>query len=444
MKPYDEPRVLTAVQDIKALFEEAGVTPILDKMVYAVRMQYDHDAGMPWDQSVRKHLNEVRDELGLPHPEAPAPQLWPLTLDNGRLRTEAGYTGIRCVTEFSLPYRMRIGDEGEVVRRLDRCVANGANAARMLMMAKNMFPLYRPDWDAASRAVVLAAERGLYTEACLFADAQDLFPSSADRQVIMREFGDWCAAHPTVIPQVANEPFKNGWTGATDPALLYLAQMLEARLGTRLFSIGDPNDYVEIDPATGKPYEDCRPLRGWLELLAERSHILVLHAERKGKDSRYAGWVDHLKGFDEVYDNPLKKFRWHDEPMGAASTYQDGRRDDRADAHRAAILCAAVMGMGYTYHYISEQDDATPGMDGFLLSRQISQDPSYRFHNAGTGGAVKSFDVYDKVRTCDNGADGWAVGYGHAKGRLIPYAGWSVELLNETDHVALWRTKKEG
>jgi hypothetical protein len=383
-----------------------------------------------------------------PLPPPPPPTLLPISVSQSRLQTDAGWMSWRGISEFSAVHLCRTGQEAELVRRLDRAAAAGRNGIRVLMMkapqtnstpawnAFDLSPSMAGYWEASDRVVDLAAARGLYVEACLFADAQLVMPDPNQRRAVCAAFSTWCRQHPTVLPQLANEPFKNGWTSATDPALLELARTFASNY-VGPFSIGDPNDVV-TDAATGAP------LRADLDTLAQKSQVLVLHGERKPQDTRWAAWVDHLKGFDEVYANPLKRYRIHDEPMGAASYFESGKRDNRPDAHLAAALVCAVMGIGFTLHYISEQDDQVDAIIQACAAQVlVPVSPDYRFKNAGTSGAcVVSFTGYDKIRTCDNGRDAWAVGYGEVPRSVMWNDGWRSEIVLGTDHVVLWHATK--
>jgi hypothetical protein len=353
----------------------------------------------------------------------PAPVLGPLSVRDGRLWDGTRYFGWRGVSEFDAIHAVLTGRRSDLQRRFDRAAANGCNGIRVLMMARNLFQLDPGQagyWPAVDVAVQDAHQRGLYVELVLFADAQAVMPNPAARIEFAAEFAAWANGRPGLLPQYANEAAFNGWSGATDPLLFDIVGRTTL---TMPFSISDPSDYV-ADTDTGEP------LRGEFVALSRRSPILVLHAERKAPDTRWAGWVDHLKGFDEVCPRDSLRYRIHDEPMGAAADWQPGRRDNRPDAHRAAALVCAVLGIGYTYHYISAQSDATPGLDGQKIAAQIPQTPDFQFKNAGTGGAcVRSFSGWDKIRTCDNGREAWAVAYGHpAVPRSIEWAdGWSVQ-----------------
>jgi hypothetical protein len=441
LQPYNEGHVLDAIKAVEAVFAEAKIAPNLAGMIWVARMTYDYCAGLPWDRATDKHLRLLRTQLGLTNPEPPAPPpifLGPLSVRDGRLWDGEKYIGWRGISEFDAIHLARTGQTDELIRRLDRAQANGCNGIRVLMMAVNLFdlaPTMLGYWVAVDAVIKSANARGLYVELVPFADTQHVMPQHQARLQYAHSVAERYGSHAGVIFGWSNEAYKNGWQSALDPALLEIVKHAPT---TAPFSISDPADWVD-GTGTGQP------LRGELDALAKLSPILVLHAERKSPDSRFAGWVDHLKGFDEVYANPLRRYRIHDEPMGAGAEWQPGRRDNRPDAHRAAALVCAVLGIGFTYHYISAQSDATPGLDGQQLAAMIPQSPDFRFRNAGTGGAcVGHFSGADKVRTCDNGAEAWAVAYGHPGAlRVMEWAsGWRPTVQFESASVTLYKATR--
>ncbi len=365
----------------------------------------------------------------------------PVLVSQGRFLNDAGWLGIRCLTEFSGPFCCISGNEDDLQRRLDRAVSSRRNAVRYLLMAEHLFQ-FRPNmigyWAAIDRATALAHDRGLYVEACLFADAQIVLPNHADRKALTRDYAHWCKARPEAIPQLSNEPFKNGWTGATDPKLLELADIFNGIYRSDAFSIGDPQDIVESE-ANGEP------LRGQLNLLAHSSDILVLHGDRTVDPSRYARWVDHLKGFTDFRNDPQIRDcgLWHDEPMGMAEHFIAGRRDNRPEALVAAACCSAIFQVAFTTHYISEQDDAIPGLMESSIAADIPHGPSWRFINAAIGGSpVVGFDGFEKVRPMTNGQEAWACAYGHNKGTIHWADGFRPEQVFNGTNVEVWKAQK--
>lgn len=369
-----------------------------------------------------------------------------IRVEAGRFRDDHGFLGLRFLSEFDAVHRMRIGDEANVIRRFDRAVAAARNGVRVLMMGRNLFdlqPWQANYWSAIDRAVTLARERSLYAELCLFADAQHVMPAHSDRKALVHDFAVFCREYETVLPQLVNEPAFNGFESAVDPRLLDLADLFATEVGHRDFSIGDPVDKVTHE-STGEP------LASALRTLAQHCNILVLHGDRKEDPAVYARWVNHLKGFDDFRSRVRSGIALHhDEPMGMAGirdvplpnglTY---RREDRADALVAAACVSAVLQIGFTTHYVSAQDDHIPGLMESAIAGQIPQRPDMRYINAGLPGSpVVRFDDWDKVRTCTDDREGWAVAHGQRKGRLVWGDGWRPELAYGTDHVELWRAQ---
>lgn len=371
----------------------------------------------------------------------------PIRVAQGRFRNDDGFLGIHAISEFSAVWLVLNGREDELRRRLSRAASARRNVARVFMMASNLFSLspFMPGyWTAVERAVMIAAEYGIYLELCLFADAQMVMPDAADRERQVQLFATYCAKRSSVIPQLCNEPNQNGFSDATDPALLTLADRFAQVYGSRDFSIGDPPD--DVEEATGEP------LGGRLETLAQHSTMLVLHDSRKEDPARFARWVDHLKGMHDFRSrSSLRNVAfWHDEPMGMAGvrdvplgnnrTY---RREDRADALIAAACVAAVTQSGFTTHYISEQNDVIPGLEESAIAADIPQTPEWQFFNAGTGGSpVTAFTGFEKVRPSTNGREAWAIAYGQQKGSISWASGYNPERVYSGPNAELWKATK--
>jgi hypothetical protein len=360
-------------------------------------------------------------------------------VERGRLRNDAGFVTYQGISEFDAIHLARTGQRGEVVRRFRRAARAGRNAVRVLGMAKFLFELApsMPGYlDALDFVLELAASLGLYVELVVFADAQEVMPDAGDRVRWLEQLATRYRADVRIFWQVANEPFKNGWHDADDEALLGLADVLAGILGHRDFSIGDPQD-GDDEAATAR-------MLAAFEAIGRRSNVLVLHASRKEESGRVR-WVEHLKGFRDVVDVTSGKvgrelYGIHDEPMGAAAERAPGKRDNRGAAFVAAASTCAVLGLGYTYHYIAQQSDATPGLDAAAVARLIPGSPDFEYVNANLDGSwVGKVDGYEKIRPCDNGREGYAVGVGFTRGRLNVVDGWrATQLLDlESDGVVV-------
>ena len=331
------------------------------------------------------------------------------------------------------------------------------------MMASNLFalePMSEPMagqseyWFAVHTVDDEATKRGLYVEWVIFADAQDVMPDRNERRQFVHLVADHLGQRPSALFQVANEPSFNGFESATDPELIELADILATRIGHRDFSIGDPQDGDNVD-ASEETSEQTQEL-------AKHSNIVVLHSSRMGGaapygDGRVRRWIDHLEGYVDIIDACPDVHGGHDEPMGAADhqwvdvgggkTYE---REPNAAAHFAAAASAFMIGCGYCYHYISEQNDGVPGMDwiGEHLTK-IPCDPSWQsFNDSWAGCPTQGFTWKGgKCRSWSNGHEAYTMVYGSEKGSISWRPGWvpmedAVEYSVQDDHgwvhVQLW------
>lgn len=364
---------------------------------------------------------------------------------SGRFANDLGFIGIHFISEFSAGFLFQNGRDSEALRRFDRAAAARRNGVRTLGMASIMFN-YSPSnpgyWKNQQRMVEEAASRGLYTELCLFADAQVVMPRHEDRKLLVRDYAQFCREMTSIVPQLSNEPAQNGWSGATDRELLELGDIFANAYGNKDFSIGDPPDETTT--------EGGEPLGGYLETLAKHCWILQIHDSRQEDNARYARWVDHLKGFTDYRDRVKGCVLWHDEPMGMAGvrdvplpsgrTY---RRENRADTLVAAACVAAITQTGFTTHYISEQNDEIPGLMESGIAADIPQGPQWRYINAGLGGSpVTGFSGWEKVRPCTNGVEAWAAAIGMTSGSITWDRGFVAECLYRTPHVEIWHAKR--
>lgn len=364
-------------------------------------------------------------------------------MERGRLRNDAGWVTFQCLSEFDAIHLARTGQVAELTRRFRRAARTKRNAVRVLGMARNLFDLHpgQPGYlDALDSVLAVAASMGLYVELCIFADAQDVMPDHAARAQWLHDLATRYRTHPGILWQIANEPRKNGWNEADDTRIMGLADDLASILGHRDFSVGDPLD-SDDEQAT----ED---MLARFRAIGHRSNILVLHGSRK-EDSGRVRWVEHLKGFRDVVDLTSgmvgrELYGIHDEPMGAAAHREPGRRDNRGAAHAAAASTCAVLGLGFTYHYIAQQSDATPGLDEAAIALEIPGSPDYEYINANLGGSwIGKVEGYQKIRPCHDGRTGYAVGVGFSRGRLNVVDGWTASLMldMESDGVicTIWR-----
>jgi hypothetical protein len=386
--------------------------------------------------------NEPEPPWEVPVPPAPpaptplpAPAFARLSVSGGRLVRDGQPFALHAISEFSAAHLCRTNQESEFIRRLSRAHANGLNAIRVLSMADILFrlnPRQTGYWAALERVVRLSAERSMYVCLDAFADAQIVMPNVAEQRDFLTDWAAFVVAHTNVLPNLTNEARKNGWSEADDPALLQLAAQFKSKAPGIAFSISDPLD--------GDTLEESAETTRILKMLAGLAPIAVLHPSRKEDITIWRRWLNHERGFAEVDLGGC--FKFVQEPMGAASTRQPGRRDNDPEAQLAGACIAAVCQMGYCYHYISEQDDAVPGLNLLHFANLIPQRAGMSPRNAGTAGApVGAFTGFDKIRCCTDGREAWAVGYGPDvwDGRAEWLGNWRPIEVYRGAHVVLWR-----
>lgn len=373
-----------------------------------------------------------------------APALLPARLEAGRYRTDAGWFIPRFYSCFEAPWLVMRGRTDELCRRLDRAQAARCNGIRTFGMLAWPHIAYAPTdagyWEAQAVVVQEAAARGLYDCLCFFCDAQVVVPHPADRRILTADAAAFCREHPTTWFQCANEARKNGWTEADDPALLELALQFKWASAATIVSVSDP-----LDTDTEEP--DNEYLRRQ-DRIAAAADELVLHASRDEDTTgqRMARWVDHLKGLADRRSRWAGKGVRHDEPMGAASTRQPGRRDNSAVAHVAGAVVGAMCG-GYTYMHRPDEDDACPGLLESAVAADIPGSPDMRFINATLPGSlVEAFSGWEKCRTLVGQSEAWAVAYGRHPGSVDFAQGWApevvLELQDDEGQVRVWRARR--
>lgn len=338
----------------------------------------------------------------------------------------------RFFTCFEAIWYVKTGRLDELRRQLDRGVLARCNGMRfggsLDWPAIKFSPRDPGYWEWSDTVVVEAARRGLSSEVAFGCDWQRIVPDPAERTRWVQVFATFANSHPSLWAQMANEPMKNGWDEADDPALLALAREFKRIAPGTILSVGDPRDTTDYH------------LRQ--QTIAQVADYLVLHSSRAEDDSRYRRWVEHLKGFKDSQVHYPSKALLHDEPMGGASRRQPGRRDNSIGAHVAGAVTGAMIG-GYTYLHRPEEDDACPGLVESAFAAEIPGSPDYRFINATIAGSpVKSFSQWDKVRTLSNGSQGWAVAVGKQAGSVTWADGWIpttvYHLTDEAGTVTVW------
>lgn len=370
-----------------------------------------------------------------------------LRIENGRPRDDAGYLQWRGISEFDLIHLVRTGQEAEAQRRINRGANAGRNVFRVFCRAANLFELDHRQpgyWEAADRVLALITAVGARAEYVACCDAQDL--PLDERRTYLATLCTRYRNNPAFILQIANEPFKNGWSGALDSGLLALAEVAASILGHRDFSIGDPQDGDNEDAS-------AETVRACVEL-AKRSNIIVMHSSRAGdaqpSGERFRRWIDHMEGFyDAIAEcHKVNPNAWgcHDEPMGFADApFVAGHvRETDPEAALAGELTAQMIGCGFTYHYIAFQNDGTPGLD--LLKQFTSGlpvDPAWTYRNdSWQGAATRGYNGWGKVRTWTDGQHAFVLASGTNKGIITWANGFNPDqTLYDGAHVALYHAE---
>jgi hypothetical protein len=381
----------------------------------------------------------------------------PSPLVTGRLRVvgrhfqnDAGWFGWRGVADMpALGYILNGNRGGQVFDRIEAYRGTSRTVVRCCAMLDwappdAFSPRVEGYWEALEELYQFVISRGMYLELCIFADAQRIVPDADERQAWLDEFIAWGKDKEGLIFQIANEPFKNGWSEADDPALLALANQMAVGLGHFDFSVGDPVDGDNLDASA----ETNRRLI----LLSEYSNIVVMHPDRgsHGDPSRWRRWVDHLEGFYDVLgeldpDTALV----FDEPMGAGPEYQDGRRDNDPDAFTGAQMVSLCVGCGYTYHWMPGEGldpRYLPGIQSDLVPR-VPVTPEWTYKNDSWGGAptegITWTGATGKMRNLVNGNEAWTIAYGEGDWNSVRWrSGWEASVVYRGARSCVWTARK--
>lgn len=165
MAPYDEGLVVQAEDAILATYAEAGREPDAARgAVWIARMVYDYCAGLSWEASERKHLRELRAELGLTNTAQPISL--PRLIMRGQMFEQADgqpWTAIEC-SDFNLFARYQAGEQIDPIlaQRQDL----GFNLLRVwtLYDLPGIGTLLEPDYSQIPAFLERCAAYGLYVE----------------------------------------------------------------------------------------------------------------------------------------------------------------------------------------------------------------------------------------------------------------------------------------
>lgn len=227
----------------------------------------------------------------------------------------------RGVTAFRLAEMISAGQEEEAVRYLDWAASHNLNVVRVLLMAQHLFTL-SPDAGRAAlpRLLDLAKGRGIAVETVALADTRGV---ELDYEAHIREIGRIAMEKGNAFIEIANEPGHP----TQDPRLhdpAFVKRLADLPAGDLIVALGSAeydDAYAAGDYATFHfPRE-----REW-------GHVLAI-----------AQGAAMMKRWTKPLIN--------DEPIGAASEYREGRRDNSPERFGAAAALTKLAGMGATFHY---------------------------------------------------------------------------------------------
>jgi hypothetical protein len=270
---------------------------------------------------------------------AATPQ-FPIKVDGTRFIDSASrpfrWSGI---TAFRLLEMIARGREREAVSYLDWAASEQLTVVRVLTMAKHLFELRPEDGrNALPRLLDLARERGLAVEIVALADTLEY---AVDYDTHVRTVGRVALDKGNGFVEIANEPGHPTQNNRLhDPAeLVRLATLIPPPVVMAFGSAEYAAGYAGGDYAT-------------------------FHFARDG------GWGHVLKLAEGAsFITQWKKPVINDEPIGAASEYREGRRDNEPARFAAAAALTALTGMGGTFHYEGGLQAAIPqGREAACLS----------------------------------------------------------------------------
>lgn len=304
-------------------------------------------------------------------------------------------------------------------------------------------------WEAADRLYELAVEYGFYVNIVVLVDVNDV--SDSERESFLHSWVERYGKHQATILSLTNEPYQNGFEDVLDDRLIDYAGWVRDFLGHRDFIIGDAKDGDDLDASKETTEQSIE--------VARHVNIIVLHNSRMGgcevqPDGRLRRYIDHLEGFYDIMREVHKVNRgacgFHEESMGHASqrwvplgngkTYE---REYDPDCAVAAALTSEFAELAYCYHYISEQDDGTPGLED--IGRILQHFPAgWQYRNDSWAGSCTRGMTWvgGKARSyCQtDGPNAGQLGYGTNNGDVTWANGYSPdEALYETSKCKVYK-----
>lgn len=230
----------------------------------------------------------------------------------------------RGITAFRLLEMEAAGRGGEVDAYLAWAASEHLNVVRVLAMAKHLFELPPARGLAHLNALLdRAAAHRIYVEVVALADTTS-YP--IDPATHVDRVARICADHWNALIEIANEPYHR-----TQEPRIHDQEYLRS-LVRRVPSM--------IPVASGA----ARPPAFYGDGMYVTVHL--------SRSSRAEGWA-HVRDLKIGRDlrNAARKPVINDEPIGAGSRFEPGRRDDSPERFRAAAIASRLIGLGATFHY---------------------------------------------------------------------------------------------
>lgn len=255
-------------------------------------------------------------------------------LPNGRRLVNA--EGLRFqwrgLTAFRLLEMLATQKHSEVCGFLDWAASNRVTVLRTLTMCSDVFSL-SPESGRANlpRLLELCRARGLYLEAVGLADTKAAGTTREQAQRHLSDLGAICRENENAVLEVANEPrhdTQQDWVGepsALRELALLVPDVVPLALGAAHGS-DDENAEFAISPAV----------------------YVTIHSDRRDGDG---GWrhVRHMREM-EAMSCSVGKPVIDDEPIGAASEFVAGKRENDPAKWWARGALSRILRIGSTCH----------------------------------------------------------------------------------------------
>jgi hypothetical protein len=388
-QPYpDEGTWWAQVADprIAATYAEAGL-PYPDNpgaFRWGNRTSYDIAAGLTKEQSLDKHIAELRAELGLPStPPNPNP---PPANFAGRLRSEGialvGLNGQIVDTLFATNFAALIRTEDEQNDYLDWLDEEGRNGSRVGGSCSLLFDL--PPEVARERLPA-------YLDKCYKRAKYVQVPALLDTAIRSFDYQfhlDWLLELQLQWDNLIIEGANEARHQTQNPAILPIIKRGPLH---GLYASSSPLDVDDENPE-----------------FAQFGNYFEIHANRSDAEDGWK-WVRHTK---EIW-NMMTGVGTSHPGVGKQGRNGEPRRDDlREDRHFALGALCRICGIGDTLHYADGRYgyrplDSSTQIAMRARSRYRSFIPdSFRgqFFNAGwTGSPIKSFTNANRIYSMRNG-----------------------------------------